>query len=274
MHASPRTSWPPAHWATPTRTVDTCCSARSPTSSTRATQPGLLALELHDRWQRVLGPDHPDTLTAAAYLTAALIYLGKHEQAHVVGEDALRRARPVLGPDHSDTLRLLGSKITLGVLGPLAPALGPESPDTEHVDALAEDTMQGLLRTLGPDHPITLLLSLNMGRVMALALKGDAATARAECEDAFRRARNSLGPDHTITLGLAATLTFILVLQGSTEQARTLGEDTVTRSRRRLGIDHFLTLLGGDRNTFERGHLACNPVHVLPRVVFGQRSGR
>ena len=33
-------------------------------------------------------------------------------------------------------------------------------------------------------------------------------------------------------------------------------------------------LEGGDRNTFERGHLACNPVHVLPRVVFGKRSGR
>ena len=40
--ASPRTSWPPARWATPTRTVDTSCSARSPTSATRATrkQPG------------------------------------------------------------------------------------------------------------------------------------------------------------------------------------------------------------------------------------------
>jgi hypothetical protein len=169
--------------------------------------------------------------------------LGKHEQAHVVGEDALRRARRVLGPDHPATLRLVGSKITLGVLGPVAPTVGPESPDTEHVDALGEDTMQRLLRTLGPDHPLTLLMSLNMGRVMALALKGDAATARAECEDALRRAKNSLGPDHLATLGLAATLTFILVQQGSTEQARTLGEDTVARSRRRLGTDHFITLL-------------------------------
>ena len=34
---------------------------------------GLLAQELHERWQRVLGPDHLDTLTAAATRTMALV---------------------------------------------------------------------------------------------------------------------------------------------------------------------------------------------------------
>jgi transcriptional activator/tetratricopeptide repeat protein len=199
-----------------------------------------LAHELHERWQRVLGPDHPDTLTAASSLTVALIYLGEHEQAHVVGEDALHRARRVLGPDHPVTLRLAGAKITLTTLGP---TVGLESPGTEQVDAPGEDTLERLLRTQGPDHPGTLLMSLTMGRAMALAVGGDAATARAECEDALRRSRDSLGPDHLTTLGLNATLTLILVLQGLTEQARTLGEDTVTRSRRRLGADHFITLL-------------------------------
>jgi len=203
-----------------------------------------LALELHERWRRVLGPDHPDTLTAAASLTATLIYLGKDEQAQVVGEDALRRARRVLGPDHPLTLRLAGLRVTLITLGPGALTFGPESQDAEQLDALGEDTRQRSLRTLGPDHPITLLLSANMalGRAQALALEGDAASARAECEDALRCARDSLGPDHLATLGLATILTLILVLQGSTGQARTLGEDTVTRSRRRPGADHFITL--------------------------------
>ena len=73
------------------------------------------------------------------------------------------------------------------------------------MDALGEDTMRRLLRTLGPDHPITLVLSTNMAprRALVLALEGDAATARAECEDALRRSRNSVGPDHPATLGLA-----------------------------------------------------------------------
>ena len=175
-----------------------------------------LALELHERWRRVLGPDHPDTLTAAASLTATLIYLGKDEQAQVVGEDALRRARRVLGPDHPLTLRLAGLRVTLITLGPGALTFGPESQDAEQLDALGEDTRQRSLRTLGPDHPITLLLSANMalGRAQALALEGDAASARAECEDALRCSRDSLGPDHLATLGLATILTLILVLQG------------------------------------------------------------
>ncbi len=204
-----------------------------------------LAHELHERWQRVLGPDHLDTLTAAASLAATLIYLGKHEQANVVGEDALRRARRVLGPDHLVTLRLASSRITLITLAPAASTFGPEPPNTEQVDALAEDTMQRLLRTVGPDHPVTLLMCLNMAprRALALALKGDAATARTECEDVLRRSTNSLGPDHLATLGLAATLTLVLVLQGLTQQARALGEETVARSRRWLGADHFTTLL-------------------------------
>ena len=214
----------------------------------------LITLELHERWQRILGPDHPDTLTAAAYLTLALVYLGKEEQAHVVGEDALARARRVLGPDHPVTLLLASSTVALIALGPTAPTDGLQSPDTEQVDALGEDTMQRLLRTLGPDHPITLVLSANMapGRAFALALEGDAATASAECEDALRRARNSLGPDHPATLGLAATLTLILALQGSTERA--LGEETVARSRRQLGADTFTTLNACAMLAFANAH--------------------
>jgi len=72
------------------------------------------------------------------------------------------------------------------------------------------------------------------GRAIALAVAGDTAAARAECEDALRRTRNGFGPDHSATLGLAATLTLILVLQNLTEQARALGEETVARARRRL----------------------------------------
>ena len=106
-----------------------------------------LAHQLHERWQQVLGPDHPDTLTAAASLTVALIYLGKHEQASVVREDAFRRARQILGPDHPVTLRLATSRVNLITLGPMASTIGPATPDTEQVDALAEDTMQ---RCCGP----------------------------------------------------------------------------------------------------------------------------
>jgi len=213
-----------------------------------------LTHQLHARWQRALGPDHLDTLTAAASLTAALMYLGTHEQAHIVGEDALRRAHRALGPDHIVTQRLASTTITLGMLGPVGSTVEPETPDTEQMNDLAEGTMQRSLRNPGFDHPITLVLSTNLPRALALVLDGDAATAQAECEDALRRSRNSFGPDHLATLGLAATLTLISVLQGLPERARDLGEDTVTRSRTRLGANHFTTLFASAMLALAQAH--------------------
>ncbi len=204
-----------------------------------------IADELLERWPRVLGPDHIDTLTAAAALTAALNWLGEHDQARVIGEDALRRARRELGPDHPVTLRLVNSKLVLTWFGPPAPGPGPESLDAEQATTMAEDTLQRALRTLGADHPITLGTSLLLitQKAMTLASQGDTATARAQCEDALRHSRNRLSPDHPTALGLTADLSLILVLEGSAEQAHNLAEETADRSRRWLGRDHYITLL-------------------------------
>ena len=57
-----------------------------------------------DRWRVILGPDHPDTLTAASRFSRALIQLGEAEPARALGEDTLQRCRRVLGPDHPTTL--------------------------------------------------------------------------------------------------------------------------------------------------------------------------
>ncbi|MBV9162819.1 MAG: tetratricopeptide repeat protein [Pseudonocardiales bacterium] len=54
--------------------------------------------------ERILGPDHPDTLSSANNLANRLSALGEHEQARALHEDTLTRRRRVLGPDHPDTL--------------------------------------------------------------------------------------------------------------------------------------------------------------------------
>ncbi|WP_448620315.1 tetratricopeptide repeat protein [Geodermatophilus sp. URMC 65] len=57
-----------------------------------------------DRCRRVLGPDHPRTLWAAAALTSVLAHLGEAEPGRALGQDTLQRCRRVLGPDHLVTL--------------------------------------------------------------------------------------------------------------------------------------------------------------------------
>jgi hypothetical protein len=105
--------------------------------------------QLFDRWRSILGPDHPDTVTAASTLIVALIAVGEAEPARALGEDTLQRCRRVLGPDHPTTLWVAGG-LTLA-LNPLGEA--------EPARALGEDTLQRCRRVLGPDHPLTLYLT-------------------------------------------------------------------------------------------------------------------
>ncbi|MEU4919198.1 tetratricopeptide repeat protein, partial [Streptomyces parvus] len=55
--------------------------------------------------RRVLGEDHPDTLSTAFNLAIDLAELGRTEAARDLGEDTLARRRRVLGEDHPDTLK-------------------------------------------------------------------------------------------------------------------------------------------------------------------------
>ncbi|SDY69417.1 Tetratricopeptide repeat-containing protein [Geodermatophilus africanus] len=184
---------------------------------------------LLDRWRAILGPDHPDTLAAAARLTIALISVGEVEPARLLSEDTLRHCRRVLGPDHPTTLGATTAlTLALALLGEAEPAR-----------TLAEDTLRRSRRVLGPDHPVTLLAAAAL--TLALALLGEAETARALGEDTLRHCHRVLGPDRTTTLLAAAALTLALALLGEAEPARALGEDTLRRSRRVFGPDHPIT---------------------------------
>ena len=58
-----------------------------------------------DRRRRVLGEDHPDTLSSARSLAPDLSALGAYERARDLDEDSLTRYRRVLGEDHPATRR-------------------------------------------------------------------------------------------------------------------------------------------------------------------------
>jgi hypothetical protein len=226
---------------------------------------------LLDRWRAILGPDHPDTLAAAARLTIALISVDEVEPARLLGEDTLQRSRRVLGPDHPTTLLAAAAlALALALLGEAEPArtlgedtlrrsrrvLGPNDATTlsaaaaltgalallgeaEPARTLGQDTLQRSRRVLGPDHLISLVAAT--GLTLALTQLGEAEAARALGEDTLRRSRRMFGPDHATTLGAAAALTVALDALGEAEAARALGEDTLPRCLRTLGHDHLIT---------------------------------
>ena len=56
------------------------------------------------RRRRILGDDHPDTLTSASLLGGVLWSLGDYQQARQLQSDTFTRSRRVLGEDHPVTL--------------------------------------------------------------------------------------------------------------------------------------------------------------------------
>ena len=69
-----------------------------------------------DRRRRVLGEDHPDTLTSAFILAAELSELGEYQAAKELNEDTLDRRRRVLGDRHPDTMGSYGFALILSGL--------------------------------------------------------------------------------------------------------------------------------------------------------------
>ncbi|RPA89516.1 TPR-like protein, partial [Choiromyces venosus 120613-1] len=167
-------------------------------------------------FEKVFGPDHPDTLTTVNNLASVLKYRGRHGESEAMSRRALEGLEKVLGPDHPHTLASVNN---------LALVLGPDHPDTlASVNNLASvlkdlgrhgesETMfrralEGLEKVLGPDHPDTLTSVNNL----ALVLKD--LGRHGESETMFRRALEGkekvLGPDHPDTLTSVNNLALVL----------------------------------------------------------------
>ncbi|HEX2810430.1 MAG TPA: tetratricopeptide repeat-containing protein, partial [Kineosporiaceae bacterium] len=119
-----------------------------------------IALEervLADR-ERLLGPEHPDTLTVRANLASSYSSAGRTAEAIALQEQALAEAERLLGPEHPDTLTARGN---------LASSYGSAGRTAEAI-ALEERVLADRERLLGPEHPDT--LTGHTGPVRAMAL--------------------------------------------------------------------------------------------------------
>jgi len=138
--------------------------------------------------ERVLGPDHPDTLTSRNNLAYAYVSAGRAAEAIPLHEQTLADRERVLGPDHPDTL---GSRNNLADTYVSAGRAAEAIP-------LHEQTLAARERVLGPDHPDTLTSRNNLAYAYVSA--GRAAEAIPLHEQTLAAFERVLGPDHPYTL--------------------------------------------------------------------------
>ena len=137
--------------------------------------------------QRVLGPEHPDTLKSMHDLAIVLWNEGHYAEAEKLDRETLDIRRRVLGPEHPDTLNSMDT---------LAVVLDEEGHYAE-AEKLYRETLDIQRRVLGPEHPDTLLSMHNLAFV--LRDEGHYAEAEKLYRETLDIQRRVLGPEHPDT---------------------------------------------------------------------------
>jgi len=193
--------------------------------------------------ERVLGPDHPDTLTSRNNLANAYQAAGRAAEAIPLHEQTLAALERLLGPDRPDTL---GSRNNLA-------AAYAEAGRAAEAIRLFEQTLADRERVLGPDHPSTLRSRNNLASAYQAA--GRAAEAIPLQEQALAALERLLGPDHPDTLGSRNNLAAAYAEAGRAAEAIRLHEQTLADRERVLGPDHPDTL--ASRNNLANAYRAA-----------------
>ena len=222
--------------------------------------------------ERMLGPDHPDTLNSRNSLAAAYQAAGRVAEAILLFELTLVGRERRLGGDHHDTLtsrnnlaaayqdagrvaeavllfeltlaareRRLGADhpSTLNSRGNLAAAYRDAGRPAEAIPLL-ERTLAGRESVLGLDHPDTLNSRNNLANAYRDAGRGAEAIPLVERTLAARERR--LGEDHPSTLNSQNNLAAAYRDAGRHAEAIPLLERTLAARERLLGADHLKTL--------------------------------
>jgi plasmid stability protein len=178
---------------------------------------------------RVLGPDHPVTLTTRHCIAVGMSERGDHEAAENESRDILTAKLRALGPDHPDTLT---TRAQIAV--EMAARGNHEAAENEYRDVLT-----ATLRALGPNHPDT--LTTRHCIALEIAAHGNHEAAENEFRDILTAKLRALGPNHPDTLATRHEIARIMTARGNHEDAEAEFRDVLVAKLRVLGPDHSST---------------------------------
>ncbi len=187
--------------------------------------------EVLEAERRVLGDDHPDTLTTRHELAwAVALQLGRWKEAEAAYREVLEARRRVLGDDHPDTLATRHA---------LALVVADQGRWGEAEGAFRK-VLEARRRVLGDDHPHTLATRLELARMVAG--QGRWKEAEAAYREVLEAERRVLGDDHPDTLATRQLLASVVTEEGRWEEAEAAFRELLEAERRVLGDDNPNTL--------------------------------
>lgn len=191
-------------------------------------------------YEKVLGPEHPDTAAVLNNLANLYRDQGNLSEAEPMLERALAIDEKVSGPEHPDTATDLNS---LAVLYYAQGKLSKAEPLYKRALAIRE-------KVLGPEHPDT---AQSLGNLASLYCdQGKLSEAEPLFERALTIREKTLGSEHPDTATSLNNLAALYYDQGNLSEAEPLFERALEIREKALGDEHPLTLQARENLAFVR----------------------
>ncbi|KAH8662668.1 hypothetical protein BGZ61DRAFT_368355 [Ilyonectria robusta] len=106
----------------------------------------LMRREVLEKMQRILGDEHPDTISAMNNLALTLGDQGKLDEAALMMREVLEKMQRILGDEHPDTISAMNN---------LASKLGDQG-KLDEAALMMREVLEKRQRILGDEHPSTI----------------------------------------------------------------------------------------------------------------------
>jgi tetratricopeptide (TPR) repeat protein len=159
--------------------------------------------EVLEKRQRILGDEHPDTITAMSNLATTLQDQGELEAAAAMMREVLEKMQRILGDEHPDTITAMSNlAITLQAQGEL-----------EAAAAMKREVLEKMQRILGDEHPATITAMSNLATT--LQAQGKLEAAAAMMREVLEKRQRILGDEHPDTITAMSNLAITVQVQES-----------------------------------------------------------
>ncbi|KXX83370.1 Kinesin light chain [Madurella mycetomatis] len=227
-----------------------------------------LGVQVMEARKRMLGEEHPSTLTSIGNLALAYWGQGRWKEAEELGVQVMEASKRVRGEEHPDTLISIGNlastyrdqgrwkeaeELEIHVMEATKRVLGEEHPDTlisignlastyqnqgrwKEAEELVIQVMEATKKVLGEGHPNTLIGIANLASTYRD--QGRWKEAEELVIQVMETRKKVLGEEHPDTMTSMNNLAFIKKSQGRLSDALTLLQNCLHLQQRVLGRDH------------------------------------
>ncbi|KAF2181607.1 kinesin light chain 1 [Zopfia rhizophila CBS 207.26] len=186
--------------------------------------------QLLERQEKVLGKEHPDTLTSMNNVALVLRDQGKYAEAEKMHREELALSEKAVGKEHPDTLTSMSN---------VARALSGQGKYAE-AEKMHRETLALREKVLGTEHPRTLTSMNNVA--LALSDQGKYAEAEKMHREELALSEKAVGKEHPDTLTSMSNVAWALSGQGKYAEAEKMHRETQALREKAVGKEHPDTL--------------------------------